>query len=56
MDKLTAMAVFARVVEAQSFTGAAAQLGMSPLAVSKARGSRLVSARGGSTAPRAGRR
>ena len=36
MDKLTGMAVFARVVEAQSFTSAAAQLGMSRSAVSKA--------------------
>ena len=36
MDKLTGMAVFARVVEAQSFTAAAAQLGMSRSAVSKA--------------------
>jgi pimeloyl-ACP methyl ester carboxylesterase len=36
MDKLTGMAVFARVVEAQSFTTAAAQLGMSRSAVSKA--------------------
>lgn len=36
MDRLTGMAVFARVVEARSFTGAAAQLGMSKSAVSKA--------------------
>jgi DNA-binding transcriptional LysR family regulator len=36
MDKLTGMAVFARVVEAQSFTAAATQLGMSKSAVSKA--------------------
>jgi DNA-binding transcriptional LysR family regulator len=36
MDKLTGMAIFARVVEAQSFTAAAAQLGMSRSAVSKA--------------------
>jgi len=36
MDKLTGMAVFARVVEAQSFTAAAARLGMSKSAVSKA--------------------
>ena len=36
MDKLTGMAVFARVVEAQSFTTAATQLGMSRSAVSKA--------------------
>jgi DNA-binding transcriptional LysR family regulator len=36
MDKLTGMAVFARVVEAGSFTAAAAQLGMSRSAVSKA--------------------
>ena len=36
MDKLTSMAVFARVVEANSFTSAAAQLGMSRSAVSKA--------------------
>lgn len=35
MDKLTGMVVFARVVEAQSFTAAAAQLGMSRSAVSK---------------------
>ena len=35
MDKLTGMAVFARVVEAQSFTGAAGQLAMSKSAVSK---------------------
>jgi DNA-binding transcriptional LysR family regulator len=35
MDKLTGMAVFARVVEAQSFTAAAGQLGMSKSAVSK---------------------
>jgi DNA-binding transcriptional LysR family regulator len=35
MDKLTGMAVFARVVEAQSFTAAAGQLGMSRSAVSK---------------------
>jgi DNA-binding transcriptional LysR family regulator len=36
MDKLTSMAVFAHVVEANSFTAAAAQLGMSRSAVSKA--------------------
>jgi DNA-binding transcriptional LysR family regulator len=36
MDKLTGMAVFARVVEARSFTTAATQLGMSRSAVSKA--------------------
>jgi DNA-binding transcriptional LysR family regulator len=36
MDKLTGIAVFARVVEAQSFTAAASQLGMSRSAVSKA--------------------
>jgi DNA-binding transcriptional LysR family regulator len=36
MDKLTGMAIFARVVEAQSFTAAAAQLGTSRSAVSKA--------------------
>lgn len=36
MDKLTSMAVFAKVVEAESFTGAAAQLGLSKSAVSKA--------------------
>ncbi|HEX5079113.1 MAG TPA: LysR family transcriptional regulator [Geminicoccaceae bacterium] len=36
MDKLTGMAVFARVVEARSFSAAAAQLGMSRSAVSKA--------------------
>src|SRR5262245_50259231 len=36
MDKLTGVAVFARVVEAQSFTAAAALLGMSRSAVSKA--------------------
>jgi DNA-binding transcriptional LysR family regulator len=35
IDKLTGMAVFARVVEAQSFTAAATQLGMSRSAVSK---------------------
>jgi DNA-binding transcriptional LysR family regulator len=36
MDKLTGMAVFARVVDAGSFTAAATQLGMSKSAVSKA--------------------
>jgi DNA-binding transcriptional LysR family regulator len=36
MDKLTGMAVFARVIDAGSFTAAAAQLGMSKSAVSKA--------------------
>jgi DNA-binding transcriptional LysR family regulator len=36
MDKLTGMAVFARVVEARSFSAAATQLGMSRSAVSKA--------------------
>jgi len=36
MDKLTSMAVFAHVVEANSFTSAATQLGMSRSAVSKA--------------------
>jgi DNA-binding transcriptional LysR family regulator len=36
MDKLSGMAVFARVVESQSFTGGAALLGMSRSAVSKA--------------------
>ena len=36
MDRLAGMAVFARVVEAESFTAAAAQLGMSKSAVSKA--------------------
>ncbi len=36
MDKLTGMAVFARVVEARGFTAAARQLGMSKSAVSKA--------------------
>jgi DNA-binding transcriptional LysR family regulator len=36
MDTLTGMAVFARVAEAQSFTAAAARLGMSKSAVSKA--------------------
>ena len=36
MDRLTGMAVFARVVDAGSFTAAAAQLGMSKSAVSKA--------------------
>jgi DNA-binding transcriptional LysR family regulator len=36
MDKLTGMAVFARVVDAGSFTAAAIQLGMSKSAVSKA--------------------
>lgn len=36
MDKLTGMAVFAQVVEAESFTGAATRLGMSKSAVSKA--------------------
>ena len=36
MDKLTGMAVFARVVEAASFTAAGRQLGMSKSAVSKA--------------------
>ncbi len=36
MDRLAGMAVFARVVEAESFTVAAAQLGMSKSAVSKA--------------------
>ena len=35
MDNLSGMAVFARVVEAKSFTGAARQLGMSKAAVSK---------------------
>ena len=35
MDKLTGMAVFARVVEAGSFTAAATQLGLSKSAVSK---------------------
>jgi len=35
MDKLTGMAVFARVVEANSFTEAARRLGMSKAAVSK---------------------
>ena len=35
MDKLSGMSVFARVVEARSFTGAARQLGMSKAAVSK---------------------
>jgi len=35
MDNLTGMAVFARVVEASSFTGAARRLGMSKAAVSK---------------------
>jgi DNA-binding transcriptional LysR family regulator len=36
MDKLTGMAIFARVVEARSFTAAAAQLGTSRSAVSNA--------------------
>jgi DNA-binding transcriptional LysR family regulator len=36
MDKLAGMAVFARVVEARSFSAAATQLGMSRSAVSKA--------------------
>jgi DNA-binding transcriptional LysR family regulator len=36
MDRLTGMAVFARVVEAASFTAAARQLGISKSAVSKA--------------------
>jgi DNA-binding transcriptional LysR family regulator len=36
VDRLTGMAVFARVVEAHSFTAAARQLGMSKSAVSKA--------------------
>jgi DNA-binding transcriptional LysR family regulator len=36
MDRLTGMAAFARVVEAQSFTAAAGQLGMSKSALSKA--------------------
>lgn len=36
IDKLASMAVFAKVVEAESFTGAAAQLGLSKSAVSKA--------------------
>jgi DNA-binding transcriptional LysR family regulator len=36
IDKLAGMAIFARVVEAESFTGAAAQLGVSKSAVSKA--------------------
>ncbi|MDX1540216.1 MAG: LysR family transcriptional regulator [Geminicoccaceae bacterium] len=36
MDKLASMAVFAKVVEAESFTGAASQLGLSKSAVSKA--------------------
>jgi DNA-binding transcriptional LysR family regulator len=36
MDRLTGMAVFARVIEAGSFTAAAVQLGMSKSAVSKA--------------------
>lgn len=35
MDKLSGMSVFASVVEARSFTGAARQLGMSKAAVSK---------------------
>ena len=35
MDKLSGMSVFARVVEARSFTEAARQLGMSKAAVSK---------------------
>ncbi len=35
MDKLSGMSVFASVVEAKSFTGAARQLGMSKAAVSK---------------------
>jgi len=36
MDRLTGMAVFARVIDAGSFTAAAGQLGMSKSAVSKA--------------------
>ena len=35
MDNLSGMAVFAQVVEAQSFTGAARRLGLSKAAVSK---------------------
>ena len=39
MDKLTSMAVFAQVVESQSFSKAAERLGLSKSAVSKHVGS-----------------